>query len=204
MLLGRREHARVNPGAAGGRAVVLQVGERTDRLAAWLSPARCVAVDLLQDAARADGSSLIRQSRVGLLVEVVPDQRLDRPIALLLAVGVQLLEPQAEVVGEPDVGAGVVGRIGGLVVPLHQPLRVGEAAVGLGDRRRRQEEHLGLDVLRLQLAAGHLRRILPEGGRLGLVQVADDQPVELGQRLPLERGVLAADRRGSGPSRRSP
>ena len=40
LLLRRREDAGVNPGTAGRRAVVLQVGERVDRLALDLSPAR--------------------------------------------------------------------------------------------------------------------------------------------------------------------
>jgi hypothetical protein len=37
-------------------------------------------------------------------------------------------------------------------MPLEQALGVGEAPVLLGMRRRRQEEHLGLDVLRTRLA----------------------------------------------------
>ena len=63
----------------------------------------------------------------------------------------------------------------------------------LGGRGGGQEEDLGGDRLGLQVAGMDLGAVLPERGGLGLVEILDDQPVELRQRLPLIAGVLAAD-----------
>ena len=79
-------------------------------------------------------------------------------------------------------------------MPLQQPLRVGERAVFLDVRRRRKEEDLRSDLTRIQLAAHHLGRIAPEGGRLGLDHVAHDEPFQLAQRHALELRVRRADR----------
>ena len=83
--------------------------------------------------------------RRGVLVEVVvPGELEQRLVPRVGRAGVQLLEPLAEVVDEPGVGAAVAGRVEGLVVPLEQPLRVGEAAVLLRRGGRRDEEDLRL------------------------------------------------------------
>ena len=80
-------------------------------------------------------------------------------------------------------------------MPLQEALRVGERAVLLGVRRGREEEHLGADVLRAQLAARDLGRRAPELGRLGRCEVAHHEPVERAQALALQRPRDRADHR---------
>jgi hypothetical protein len=75
----------------------------------------------------------------------------------------------------------VARRLHRLVMPLQQSLGVGEVAVLLGMGGRRQEEHLGRDVLSPRLPRLVLGRVLPERRRLDHLQIADDQPVELCQ-----------------------
>jgi hypothetical protein len=91
------------------------------------------------------------------------------------------------VVHEPQLAAAVAGRFDRLVVPLQQPLGVGEGAVLLGVGGRGQQEDLGGDLLGAQLAGLDLRPVAPEAGRFDLDQVADDQPVEAGQGLAVPR-----------------
>ena len=138
--------------------------------------------------------------RGGSVEVVVPGQREQRLVSGVGRAGVQLLQPLAEVVDEPGVGAAVVGRVEGLVVPLQQPLRVGQGAVFLRGGRRGDEEDLGLDVGRRRA----VRVVLPEDGALRL------EPVE---RRPASRGCAgrrgaawrwARRRRGSGRTGSSP
>ena len=94
-----------------------------------------------------------------------------------------------------QLAARVLGRLHRLVVPLEEPLGVGERAALLGVRRRRKEEHLGLDVLRLGLVTVELRPLAPELRGLGEDEIAHDHPFELAHALPLERAVHRADHR---------
>src|SRR5207244_10426460 len=96
---------------------------------------------------------------------VVPGEIEQRPIARRLRIRELLADDAAEVVVEPEVGAAVLLRLHRLVVPLQQPLRVRERAVLLEVRRRRQEEDLRRDLLRLQLARLDLGTVVPERGR---------------------------------------
>src|SRR3989454_11556364 len=89
--------------------------------------------------------------RVEIPADVVPTL-----VAGQRAFGVRLLEALREVVVEPGVRAAVARRVRRLEVPLQHALRVGVAAVVLGDLGRGEEEDLGLDVLDLRLAALHL------------------------------------------------
>ena len=136
---------------------------------------------------------LALNARVGgvvALVEVeVPEQVLEALVARLGAVGIELLEAQRQLVGEPGVGAAVARRVGGLLVPLDPALGVGEAAVHLGHLGRREQEDLGLDGGGGNLAALDLGRAVPERRRLGLEVVLDHQPVELAHGLALEPPV---------------
>ena len=59
--------------------------------------------------------------------------------------GVEPFQSQPKLDGEPEIGAGVAGRVGGAVVPLDQALSVGVGAIHLGGRGGRQEEDLGGD-----------------------------------------------------------
>ena len=161
------EAAAVDPAAAQRRAVVLQLGIAREELAARDLP----AVDLLQ-----------HRLRIGLLHRrvrgVLPAQRLDQLVALVLRLGELLLDQPAEVEVEPELRATVLLRLDRLPVPLQQPLRVGERAVFLGVRGGREEEDLRRDLLGLQLARLDLRAVVPEGGGLDLHHVAHDQPLE--------------------------
>ena len=58
-----------------------------------------------------------------------------------------------------------------------------------------EEEHLGGDRIGFELAALHLWRVQPERRRLGFDHVAHDQPLEVGERAPLETRVRRADGR---------
>ena len=84
-------------------------------------------------------------------------------------------------------------RLDGLVVPLQHALGVGEAAVLLGVRGGGQEEHLGADVLGAHLPGLDLRPVLPPGGGLDELEVAHDQPVEVGHAQALHLGVGRPD-----------
>ena len=70
-------------------------------------------------------------------------------------------------------------------MPLDEALRVGERAVLLDVRGRREEEDLRRDLFRLQLAAFDLWRVVPERSALDLDEVADDEPFELRQPEPV-------------------
>ena len=79
---------------------------------------------------------------------IVPRQRLDRRVACLRAVGVQLLQPPAEVIDEPEVRTGYPLAVRS-TLSCHCTRRRGirHGAFLLRRHRRRQEEHLGADVL---------------------------------------------------------
>src|SRR3546814_19739530 len=89
----------------------------------------------------------------------------DRLVAFLRAVGVERLQPLAEVIHEPQLGAAVARPIDDLVVPLHQPMGIGEGALLFAGKLRRHEEDLRLDLLRPQLAVANRMALRPEIGR---------------------------------------
>src|SRR5204863_9558188 len=107
-----------------------------------------------------------------------------------------LADLAAEVVVEPELRPGVTLGIDSLVVPLHESLRIREGAVLLDVRRRGHEEDLGRDLLGRQLTALDLGRVVPEGRRLDLDEVADDEPVERRQPLTVQLRVRGPDRGG--------
>src|SRR5581483_1035881 len=99
-----------------------------------------VTVDLLEDGG---GIRLL----VGALGRVVPGEVLDGLVAGVGAAGVESLEPDPKVIHEPQVGAAVARRLDDLVVPLDEPLGVGEGALLLTRQRGGQEEYLTLAVV---------------------------------------------------------
>ena len=117
--------------------------------------------------------------------------RLTKPVVA----GGASLEAPTEVVDEPGFAPRVARRIDRLVAPLQQALRVREAAFLLGMRGGGEEEHLGGDRIGLELAALHLWRVQPERRRLSFDHVAHDEPLEVGERAPLETRVRRADGR---------
>jgi hypothetical protein len=96
---------------------------------------------------------------------------------------------------EACFGAGVAGGIDPFVMPLDEALGVGEGPFLLRADRGGEEEDLGLDVARAEFAFAHFGRVVPEGGGLDLVHVADDEPVELAERAAGQFRVLPADGR---------
>src|SRR4029079_1781689 len=123
----------VDPAAAGGGPVVPQRRVPAHRLAVGVR-----AVDLAQDGVRA---------RLAALVDgVVPGQVLQRAVARIGRAREAFLDAPSELVVEPQVAAAVAGRLDGLVVPLQQPLGVGEGAVLLAVGGGGQEDNLGADV----------------------------------------------------------
>jgi hypothetical protein len=115
------------------------------------------------------------------LERVVPREVEDRPVARVGRSGELLPDPRAEVVDPVELRARIALGLDRLVVPLEQPLRVRERAVLLGVCGRRQEEHLGRDVLSARLARLVLGRVPPEQRGLVGMKVADDEPVEPAQ-----------------------
>ncbi len=98
-------------------------------------------------------------------------------------------------VGEPQVAAGIAGRLSCLMAPLQQALGVGEAAGFLGVCGGREEEHLRADVLGAHLTGLDLLGVLPPGGALDHDHVPDYQPVQVGHAQPLHPRVSGADGR---------
>src|ERR1700737_3094336 len=96
VLLG--EHPAVDPGGAGGGAVVLEVAEAGD---VQVRLAGVVPVDLPEDLVGV-GLTALALARV-VRVEV-PGQAPDPPVTRLSGVRVQLLEPERELMGQPQIG----------------------------------------------------------------------------------------------------
>src|SRR2546425_7859299 len=187
ILAGRRKDAAVDPGGACRRAVILEIAEGRHVPAGVVA---VVAVDLLEEL---HGVRLAALAFPRVVVLVVEDEVLEALVARLLALGVELLEPPAGLVGEPDVGTAIPGRLGRLEVSLEHALSVGERALRFRHLRRREEENLGLDVLDLDVAVLDLGGVLPEGRALVEPVVLDHEPFELSHAGPLELGV---ERRG--------
>ena len=96
---------------------------------------------------------------------------------------------------EPRLAAAIARRRDRFFAPLEQALRVGERPLLFDVRGGGEQEHLRGDVLGLHLAALDLGRRVPERRGLDLHQIAHDEPLEPGERLPLEPGVLRTHRR---------
>ena len=75
----------------------------------------------------------------------------------------------------------MAGRVEVRLVRMGSALGVGAGAIHLGGRGGRQEEKSRWRCPRPSSHALHFGAVNPERGGLGLVQVPDDQPVELGQ-----------------------
>src|SRR5215212_2738291 len=109
---------------------------------------------------------------------VVPLEIPDRPVLRIFRIRELLLDPTPEVIHEPQLRAAVALGIHRFVPPLQEALGVRERTRFLHMRRSRQEEDLRAYLLRLQLAGLYLWRVVPEGGRFALVEVAHHEPVE--------------------------
>ena len=117
---------------------------------------------------------------------VVPFQVAEWPVALLMVLArVKLLQPLPELEDEIQFAPARSRRFHRLMVPLQKPLGIGEAAVLLCMRRSREEEDLRADLFGFDFAAHNLRRLTPEIGRFGQLEIAHHQPIECTQAFPL-------------------
>jgi hydrogenase nickel incorporation protein HypB len=151
-----------------------------------------VAVHLLEDflkirLALDPADHAIGQDRRVIKI-VVPRQMSEGLVARPDGSRIKVLQPLAEVVDKPGIGAAIVGRIERLVMPLEQPLRVGQRAFLLGYGRRGDEKHFGLDVRGRR--AGWIA--LPEVRALRQQPVEDDKPFKIAQTRAVQDGVGAA------------
>ena len=89
-------------------------------------------------------------------------------------------------VDKPRLAACIAGRIHGFLVPLYQPLRVGEAAFLFRMACSRQQENLSADFFGAKLTALDFWGVIPERCCFHLYQVAYDQPLQLSERLALQ------------------
>ena len=132
------EHARVNPVAARGAAVVFQ-----DTKAAQMAlRGHVIAVDFLENLQRA---GLVFDVPVGGLARlrlVVPGQIQKALIAWQSAAGIQRFEAFAELVGKPQIRARIAGRVLRFFVPLQQAMGIGKAAFAFRVVRRRARKIL--------------------------------------------------------------
>src|SRR5437868_5313244 len=124
------KHAAVNPGATGCRSVVLQIFDVCQVLAIGDG----VPVDLLQDL-------FIAGFSVFAVRGVVPGKNSQALIAGTTITLRLTLEPQAEVIHEPQFAARVTGRIDSLLAVLQQALGIRECSFFLRRTRRRKQEH---------------------------------------------------------------
>jgi hypothetical protein len=74
-------------------------------------------------------------------------------------------------------------------MPLQQALRVGETAVFLDMSGSGQKKDFRWNLLRPELAALHLGRVIPEGRGLKLDHVTHHQPFQFGQSLALQSRI---------------
>ena len=177
------EGAAVDPATARCRPVVGQLLVLRERLALGSD-----AVDLAQHLGRAR-LFVLAGGRVG------PVEREDATVDRVGGVLQLRSDLAAEVVREAEIGAAILRRLDGFPVPLEEALRVREGSVLLDMRRRREEEDLRRDFVRLQLAGFDLRRVVPEGRALDLDEVAHDEPLETGEGQSLQLRVRRSDRR---------
>src|SRR5207253_10760637 len=126
---------------------------------------------------------------VGAAGRILPGQLEQRSVSWVLGACQPVANSTSEVVYEPELGAPVALWLERLEVPLQETLRVREGPVLLDVCSSRHQEDLGADRLRLELAGFELRRVVPEGGALDLVEVAHDEPVQACQREPLQLRV---------------
>src|SRR5262249_30342336 len=148
-----RKDSRIDPRGASRGAIVFELAEAAEVTASG----RLVAVDLLQ---YFEHIRLAWDTR-RLLGLVIPEQIVKTLIAWQGAGGIALFEALAQLVGEPGVRTAVTRGISRLVMPLQHPLRIGKTAFEFGDLGRREEEHFGLNIRRVELAALHLRGFVP-------------------------------------------
>ena len=181
--------AGVQPVAAHRAAVVLQLAEARQLLAGLaddlgrilgvLDVRERAAVDLLENFAE------VGIDRVGVRPGDV-EHRLRQRAALL---AVEIADGEEDARENLLVGPGLARWIDRLPLPLQPARRVGEGAVLLGEARAGELEDFGLDLRRRNSAELLRLLVVPEGGGLDRVVLADHHPLELGERVDHLRAV---------------
>ena len=172
--------AGIDPAAARRLAVVAQRGEADDLLALGQNDlGRVVRIgDVLGRVAVDFLGQLVGRRIAGILVAPVQiEDRLGNRAALLL---IERLQAQVELRHDPGIVLGFAGRRAAGPVPLQPAAGIGQRALVLGEAGRRQLDHLGLDLRRIDVVV--LAVVLPEPRRLRLQRIHDDEELELGER----------------------
>src|SRR5581483_7767110 len=154
------EDAAINPASARRAAIIFQFGKALDEFAAGY----CISVNLLQNLGGVglifDPASAPVWKQREFLIPVIPREILQSGIAGSGGTRKRSSQPPADVVQEPQIRPAVPRRIDGLIVPLQQPLRVGQRALFFGRGRRRQEKNFRPYSLRVDA----FRSLVPEAG----------------------------------------
>ncbi|ABA52345.1 hypothetical protein BURPS1710b_A0731 [Burkholderia pseudomallei 1710b] len=184
-----RPRAAEDPAAARGRAVVLQLREAGELLA--LLHERLRRVFRIRQIRERTAVELHRElfGRRAFRVRVRPAQVDDRVGILAAVLAVHVAHAQEDPRHDLEVALRLARRLRALPVPLQHAAGVHERAALLGEARRRQPEHLGLDLRRIDIV--ELAVVLPELRRLGGERIHDHEPLQLRERL----GRLALGRR---------
>src|SRR6266508_1319537 len=122
---------------------------------------------------------------------ILPAQVFDRLVFRVIAVGIERLQASAKVIEEPEVRTALAWRVDHPVVPLNEPMSVGEGTLLLTCQRGWHQEDLRLDLVRPDFATLNLRRPVPVRGRLVLEALTDHHPVEVWQPFADEGAVVA-------------
>ena len=178
-------HTGVDPAATGGGTVSLHIDELRKGLALVLTLG-VIPVDLANHSFGIDLAVFIER--------VVPRHVKHGPIARIVRILEGFANTVAEIEEELQLAFGIARRRDRLVAPLHHALRLRERTGLLSVVRGGHEEHFGVDVFGLQLARFDLGTVLPERGRFDHVEVANDKPLEVAQRLAVQATVRAPDR----------
>jgi len=100
---------------------------------------------------------------------------------------------QPNTVFRKTIAATIARRINGLLAILDKPLRIREAAFFLHVSGSGKEEDFGGHILRLQLTTFDLLGVIPERRCFGFDEVANHEPLELAEGLPLQPTIGCSD-----------
>ena len=126
---------------------------------------------------------------------IVPVQMFDRCILRLRAAGIERLQAFAQVVDKPGIGPAIARRLHDFVMPLDEPMRIGEGALLLTGQRCWQQEDLSLYILWSQFTALDLWEFIPERGGFIFKGLPYYHPFQIGQRHTDHVRVVAANDR---------
>ena len=167
--------AAVDPAAAGGGSIVLQIGEAGHGFAVGES----VAIDLFE---HRFGARLL----VFTVGRIIPGEIENGPVFRLGGARVQFLQPLAQMKDEMEFAARIAGRIDRFVVPLQQALRIGETAVFFRVRGGRKEEDFGRDIFGATSPRSCSGETFQNSAVSIIGQIAHHAPFQVAQTLTLQ------------------